>query len=82
MNRFTLRDNAIEEDQPWGILPDELDETTGNQSFSYIPLREKWLRVFPGTGKDVSFLRMLTHHVEKFAPAHGTGVLVKASVLI
>jgi len=45
-------------------------------------LKGKWLRVFPMTGKDVAFLRMLTHREEKFAPAHGVGVLVRESALI
>lgn len=78
-NRFTLRDNALKEEQPWGVIPDP--DTTLTDGYTYKPLKGDWLRVFPRTGKDVAFLAMLEHRVDKFAPSHGHGALVKADLL-
>jgi hypothetical protein len=77
--RFTLRDNARPEENPWGVIKHrELDVDI----FSSKPLRGDWIRVFPQTGKDVRFLAMLEHHIEKFAPTHGCGVLIKSDLLV
>lgn len=35
-----------------------------------------WWRVFPRNGKDVKFLQFLDHHIDKFAPADGDGLLI------
>jgi hypothetical protein len=77
--RFSLRDNARAEQNPWGIIKHREAEI---DSFSAKPLRGDWVRVFPKTGKDMRFLQMLTHQVEKFAPTHGCGVLIKADLLV
>ena len=39
-------------------------------------LRGMWYRVFPVTSTDVFRLQALKHHVDKFTPADGKGMLV------
>lgn len=75
---ITLHLNAQEESAPWGI-----DEVTDFDFpfFTSRPLKGNWVRVFPKTAKDVMFLKLLDHRVEKMAPAHGHGVLVRAELL-
>jgi hypothetical protein len=77
-DRFTLRDNARPEKEPWGIISCVEGDAT---IVSSKPLRGEWIRVFPQTGQDVRFLQMLDHHSEKFAPFEGGGVLIKADLL-
>jgi hypothetical protein len=72
---FSLRDNAMEEPTPWGIF------TVDEHHISAKPLQGEWLRVFPQTGRDVNFLRLLAHQEEKYAPMHGCGVLIRAELL-
>lgn len=39
------------------------------------------VRVVPQDGRDVFALQMLDHHREKWAPAHGPGIMVLPDVL-
>lgn len=68
---------AIKETNPEGLVPDE----SIDHSFSSRPLKGSWYRLWPNTAKDVFYLRSLVHRVDKFAPSHGTGVLVRESAL-
>jgi hypothetical protein len=38
-------------------------------------------RVFPVDARENSALRMLEHHVDKFAPANGNGILITDEAL-
>jgi hypothetical protein len=88
---FTLPLNAFPEDSPMVIYPfarphlgeDQMawEEVSYERHPVFAGNREPLVRVFPETGKDVSFLRLLEHRVDKFAPAHGGGVLIKARLL-
>jgi hypothetical protein len=77
---FTLPRNAIEETAPVAVVGIPYES---REEIQYLPqeLRGKWFRVFPKTGRDVQFLRMTQHHVDRFAPASGHGVLLAARCL-
>lgn len=77
-DNFTLHLNAQEESAPWGIDEDNSFEFP---FFTCKPLKGDWVRVFPRTARDVMFLKLLNHRVDKMAPAHGHGVLIKAEML-
>lgn len=77
---FTLNLNALHEPEPLAIHS-TTKERNGDPKFEVVPLIGKWLRVFPQTARDVSFLQMLEHRVDKFAPASGVGVLVSTRSL-
>lgn len=77
---FTLHLNAQPETTPRAII--KLDTPAGEDpKYTTDFLSGKWKRVFPQTGKDVAFLRMLSHQADKFAPATGGGVLIRADLL-
>lgn len=88
-SKFTLHLTAIPEVNPQIIwpFPGRSESMKDWESVSYEgnpaidSKREKLVRVFPSTGKDVIFLRMLQHRVDKFAPANGHGVLVKERLI-
>ncbi len=50
-------------------------------TFETIYLPGKWVRVFPVSASDIRFLARLEHRVDKFAPAKGVGVLIRADLL-
>lgn len=77
---FTLNLNALHEPEPMAVHS-TTKERNGDPKFEVVPLLGKWLRVFPQTARDVSFLRMLEHRVDKFAPASGVGVLISTRSL-
>lgn len=77
---FTLRENNIREKLPRAIKR-EFSELNGEPKFVEGELTGQWLRVYPSTAADVKFLQMLEHGVDKFAPAHGGGVLVSAKYI-
>jgi len=88
-SKFTLALTAIPEADPQVIwpLPGRTESMNDWDAVSYERhpaidnKREKLVRVFPSTPKDVFFLRMLQHRVDKFAPANGHGVLVKERLI-
>lgn len=77
---LTLHLNAMREKLPRVIVPVETPRGEPQQ-FDIDSLAGSWLRVFPQTGKDVQFLQMLEHHVEKYAPATGKGVIIQTRCL-
>lgn len=50
---------------------------------SYVPTRlsGNYFRVAPKSPREIFALQMLEHHREKFAPAHGDGVIVTEDAL-
>lgn len=77
---LTLHLNALPEKSPRVIVPIETPKGEP-KLFDNQSLAGAWLRVFPQTGKDVAFLQMLEHHVEKFAPERGRGVIIQRRCL-
>lgn len=77
---LTLHLNCVKEELPQAVVaqPRERGEEAKLKD-EY--LSGKWLRVFPQTARDVKFLLMLDHQVDKFAPSKGVGVLVAARCL-
>ena len=72
---LTLHLNATTENTPRAIVA-TFKIPNGDPNFVEDSLPGEWLRVFPITPRDVRFLQMLEHRVDKFAPASGGGVLV------
>jgi hypothetical protein len=77
---FTLRLNATTEKDPRAIVA-SFNVPNGLPQFQEKEISGKWLRVFPATARDVRFLQMLEHRVDKFAPASGGGVFVHPRAL-
>lgn len=77
---FTLNLNAISEPNPM-VVTCTTKEANGCAKFESAQVLGKWLRVFPQTARDVSFLQMLEHRVDKLAPATGIGVLIAERVM-
>ncbi len=77
---LTLNLNAIRERRPRAIVA-TYKVVNGEPNFDEDDLPGDWFRVFPATGRDVQFLQMLEHRVDKFAPATGGGVLVHPRAL-
>lgn len=77
---FTLHIEAVKEDAPHAVFPCENFDSSDPKFFTK-ELKGAWVRVIPKTAKDVLYLQMLEHHQDKFAPAEGNGVLVKADSL-
>lgn len=44
-------------------------------------LKGAWYRVFPSSSSDVLRIQDLDHHVDKFSPAEGGGVLISARAM-
>ncbi len=78
---LTLHLNAIQEEFPRAVIEHGVTPRGEEPKLMEDTLKGKWLRVFPKTGKDVSFLRMLQHRSDKFAPATGHGVLIRRDLL-
>ena len=78
---FTLHHNAAYETDPLAVVTTSND-INGDPKFEDGRLAGEWLRVFPQTSQDVRFLKDLEHHVEKFAPARGIGVLIHRNALM
>lgn len=72
---LTLHLNATTENTPRAVVAN-YKEPNGEPTFGESHLSGDWYRVFPVTARDVCFLQMLEHRVDKFAPASGGGVLV------
>jgi hypothetical protein len=49
--------------------------------YDKMQLSGKWWRVFPVDSREVSALRMLDMHTDKFAPAVGNGLLVSDAAI-
>jgi len=47
------------------------------RKFQSVALRGDWSRVYPTTSHHVLFLQMLENNVDKYAPEHGEGILVR-----
>lgn len=89
-SEFTLALNARAEENPVVVwpFPDERTVELHWEEVSYEKhpalddiQREPLVRVFPQTGKDVAFLRMLKQREDKFAPGKGGGILVKSRLI-
>lgn len=78
---LTLHLNAIEEEFPRAVVEHGVTPQGEEPKLLEDTLTGKWLRVFPKTGKDVSFIRLLVHRADKFAPAAGHGVLIRRDLL-
>jgi hypothetical protein len=59
----------------------KLDEPGKSMPYDKAHLSGKWWRVFPVNGREVSALRMLDMHTDKFAPAYGNGLLVSDAAI-
>ena len=77
---LTLHLNAIKENRPRAIVA-VFKVVNGEPNFSEDDIPGDWYRVFLATPRDVQFLQMLEHRVDKFAPATGGGVLVHPRAL-
>lgn len=77
---LTLHLNAVSEYAPRVIYPVEVPHGEPAQ-FREEHLSGQWLRVFPQTGMDVRFLRSTEHHLDRFAPANGPGVILATRFL-
>lgn len=77
---LTLHLNAVSEYAPHVIYPVEVPQGEPPQ-FKEEYLSGQWMRVFPRTGMDVQFLRNTEHHLDRFAPASGPGVILAARLL-
>ena len=77
---LTLHLNATTENTPRAVVA-IYKILNGEPNFQEDHLSGDWYRVFPATARDVQFLQMLEHRVDKFAPASGGGVLVHPRVL-
>jgi hypothetical protein len=77
---LTIHMNASKEHCPRAVVA-AYKVQNGDPNFQEGYLPGEWYRVFPVTGRDVRFLQMLEHRVDKFAPASGGGVLVHPRAL-
>lgn len=77
---LTLHLNAHKETCPRAIVA-SYKIPNGDPSFREDSLAGDWFRVFPVSARDVQFLQLLEHHLDKFAPATGGGVLVHPRAL-
>jgi len=77
---LTINMNATKEFRPRAVVA-TYKVQNGDPNFQEDDLPGEWFRVFPATGRDVQFLQMLEHRVDKFAPATGGGVLVHPRAL-
>jgi hypothetical protein len=73
-------DNRKPEEEPEGIH--EVTKCGTKVSFEGRPLAGTWWRVWPGSCREVSAIRMMDHRVDKFAPATGGGVLISNNALM
>ena len=73
---LTLGANCIMEQDPEVVQVDP-SRFADLRLYSVRRLQGCWWRVFPTTPSDVSFLRLLEHHVEKFCPSEGGGTIIK-----
>jgi len=67
------------ENNPSVIMP-RRDSEADRTSWEAVTILGKFHRVFPTTAKEISAIRMLEHRSEKFAPAHGDGVIITDAV--
>ena len=77
---LTLHLNAQKERSPRAVVA-TYKVQNGDPNFQEDTIPGDWYRVFPATCRDVQFLQLLEHRVDKFAPAAGGGVLVHPRVL-
>ena len=77
---LTLHLNCIVEIEPKAVVA-QPREGGEDPRMSEETLSGEWLRVFPETARDITFLQMLEHQLDKFAPASGIGVLIAARCL-
>lgn len=77
---LTIHHNATKERSPRAIVA-TFKVQNGDPNFMEDNIPGDWYRVYPITCRDVQFLQLLEHRVDKFAPASGGGVLVHPRVL-
>ena len=77
---LTLHYNAQKERNPQAVVA-MFKVPNGDPNFHEETIPGDWYRVFPTTCRDVEFLQMLDHRVDKFAPASGVGVFIHPRVL-
>jgi hypothetical protein len=77
---LTIYMNAVKEIRPRAVVA-TYKVQNGDPNFTEDDLPGEWFRVFPATSRDVQFIQMLEHRVDKFAPATGGGVLVHPRAL-
>lgn len=77
---LTLHLNAVRERHP-RVIAVSYKVANGDPTFDEDILVGDWFRVFPVTARDVLFLQMLEHRVDKHAPAQGGGVLIHPRTL-
>lgn len=59
-------------------------KNTSNHTTPYCKqhLKGRWHRVVPTCWRDIKALRLLDHHVDKFAPFEGNGVIISHEALL
>jgi len=67
------------ERNPLVVMP-KADKRSG-VSWERETLKGSFYRVIPQTPREIQVLRLLDHHVDKFAPAEGNGAIVSAAAL-
>lgn len=79
--QLTLRKGFLVESEPTVIHPvfKFINSTPVFETKSLTGVN--WIRVFPQNAADVLFIQSLVHHVDKFAPASGHGVIMKRETL-
>ncbi len=77
---LTIHMNAVKENRPRAVVA-SYKIANGDPNFEDDNLPGDWFRVFPATARDIRFLQLLEHRVDKFAPATGGGVLVHPRAL-
>lgn len=65
---------------PEVIMPAQKSTGTST-SYEVTTLNGTYYRVSPQTSREIMALQMLEHHVDKFSPAHGDGVILTPEAL-
>jgi hypothetical protein len=60
----------------------EQKKTNGHNIFETRYASGLFFRVYPKTCREVSALQMLQHHVDKFAPADGNGIIITKNAMM
>jgi hypothetical protein len=55
--------------------------TTDDYAFDSTQIKGRYYRVFPTCAREVFFLSMLRKYDEKWAPAKGDGIIVRADII-
>lgn len=71
----------LKAENPEVIMPEKKASGSSLVSYEHVRLSGIFFRVSPQSNREILAIQMLEHHREKFAPAHGDGVIVTFEAL-